>query len=383
MSVKVNELSKLHSLSHFRLVAGEKGLSNEVSTVCLADLEVDKELVPYANGIRRGSFVISSLRHNLDLSTSDYIQIFDALMEHKVSAFSYNEKMVKKLPDKVLDMCNANALPVFAFNPEEVYIENVVFDIMHTIQEKSVSFSMDREIEKMLREGLSKAEVEGIATSINPNFHRNCIVAYIKAKDKEAEFSPGRIARSYAPSYENDSAVTTLLPFREGLLVIITMPRMDLKLRDKIIYDIVEQIPGRHRVMVACGSEQPTFDGLDRAVRECNHAYITGKLEDLDWVEYDDIGTYKFLIPNRNHPEEIAFMRKYMRNMSKEQLETAIVFVKCNGSFDKAAEKLICHRNTVRYRINKIHERTDPDKSEFQFYENLSAAIKIYMISGV
>lgn len=383
MSVKVNELTRLHSLSKFRLVAGEKGLGKEVSTVCLADLEVDKELVPYANGIRKGSFVISSLRNNPELENMDYIQIFDGLIERKVSAFSYNEKMVKKLPKKVLDMCNDFEIPVFAFNPEEVYIENVVFDIMHTIQEKSVSFSMDREIERMLKNDLSKSEVESIATSINPSFQRNCIVCFIKAKDKDAEFSPGRIARGYSPTYEDSNVVTTLLPFRDGLIVFITMPRIDMKVRDKVIYDIVEQIPGRHRVMVASSSEQPTMEGLDRAVRECNHAYITGKLEDLDWIEYDDIGTYKFLIPNRNHPEEIAFMRKYMRNMSKEQLETAIVFVKCNGSFDKAAEKLICHRNTVRYRINKIHERTDPDKSEFQFYENLSSAIKIYLISGV
>ena len=38
------------------------------------------------------------------------------------------------------------------------------------------------------------------------------------------------------------------------------------------------------------------------------------------------------------------------------------------------------HSNTVRYRINKVKEILNIDKSEFGFYEELSIGIKLYMI---
>ena len=76
-------------------------------------------------------------------------------------------------------------------------------------------------------------------------------------------------------------------------------------------------------------------------------------------------------------------MRRYIDQVNEEQLATAIAFVLAKGNYDDAAERLICHKNTVRYRLNRIQKKLDPGKTEAEFYENLAVAIKLYLIRTI
>ena len=378
MSIRVSEIVNQKSLKKFKLLAGESGLTKEVSTICIADLELDKNLFPYSGGMRRGSFVISNELINED----NMMEALKWFVEWRAAGLAISVKAGVKPKQEIIDLCNNIGFPLFMYNQEEVYFDNVIFEIMHLIEENSLAFSMEREVGKLLKGNLSQNEIEKIANSICPDFQRHVVVCFVKAKDSNTEFDVSRIVRNYSRENATDDAVVQLINYRDGLIIVISMGRIDLKVRDAIIDDVIGYNIDRDKLIIASGDEHPTFEELDKAFIECNYAYIAGKIEGLNRVEYDNIGTYRFLIPNRNNPAEIAFMKKYMRKMSNEQLETAIVFIRNNGNFDKAAQELMCHRNTVRYRINKIHESTDPGKSEFQFYENLSTAIKIFLISG-
>nr|WP_243157966.1 helix-turn-helix domain-containing protein [Aminipila terrae] len=55
-------------------------------------------------------------------------------------------------------------------------------------------------------------------------------------------------------------------------------------------------------------------------------------------------------------------------------------FVENDGNYIKTAEALYLHKNTIRYRINKIKELHHMENSELNFYEQLSIAIKLYKI---
>ena len=54
--------------------------------------------------------------------------------------------------------------------------------------------------------------------------------------------------------------------------------------------------------------------------------------------------------------------------------------VLAKGDTIKAAERLFCHKNTIRYRIGKLQEKVDPLTNEKEFYQNLAAAIKVYLL---
>ena len=61
-------------------------------------------------------------------------------------------------------------------------------------------------------------------------------------------------------------------------------------------------------------------------------------------------------------------------------MNTAISFVRAGGHLEQAARTLCLHKNTLRYRVNKLHSQLAPDLSDEDFYEALSTAIKIYLI---
>ena len=81
-----------------------------------------------------------------------------------------------------------------------------------------------------------------------------------------------------------------------------------------------------------------------------------------------------------------AYMRDYLAPIFEEEdkdsdlLQTAIEYVLAKGDTIKAAERLFCHKNTIRYRIGKLQEKVDPYSNEKEFYQNLAAAIKIYLL---
>ena len=60
--------------------------------------------------------------------------------------------------------------------------------------------------------------------------------------------------------------------------------------------------------------------------------------------------------------------------------ETARAFVLADGDLEQAAEKLFCHKNTIRYRIDKIHKLLDPVSSNQAFYDSLRIAVMTLLL---
>ena len=383
MSIRVADITQYKSLKKFNLLAGESGLNAEITSVCLADLEVDNNLVPYANGFRRGSFIITSLRDADTKKDLDMVEVIESLIAFKCSGMAFNSRMLKELPKKALELCNKEGFPIFSFDPGEVYIEIAVFDIMQAIKASSVSFSLDREIAQMLSGSMLREEIEKMAKSINPDFLKKCTVSYLWSKEEQTDFSAGRIARAYSDSPIETGVVSALMAYKEGILVVVSMDNYDMELRDETIDRILNYIDNKENINIVSSSIHSTFTELDMAFRECNATYIVANIEGKQRLEYENIGIYKLLIPNKHQPEYISFKNRYLKEMNKEQLETAIGFVLSDGDYDASATKLICHRNTVRYRIAKIHEKTDPEATEYQFLENLSTAIKLHLIESI
>lgn len=61
-------------------------------------------------------------------------------------------------------------------------------------------------------------------------------------------------------------------------------------------------------------------------------------------------------------------------------LETAIAYIEKDQSIKRTAEALYQHDNTIRYRIKKMKEILDMTHLEGSFNEQLSIAVKIYLL---
>jgi DNA-binding PucR family transcriptional regulator len=127
-------------------------------------------------------------------------------------------------------------------------------------------------------------------------------------------------------------------------------------------------------------------DGIDRCIAQAYWAEITAEIESTAVKHYEELGIYKLFVPWPGTRAASEFMESYLMPLLSESgnddelLETAICYVQADGDMNAAAERMFCHKNTIRYRVGKLQERLDPDSGEKVFFQNLSAAVKIYLL---
>ena len=99
------------------------------------------------------------------------------------------------------------------------------------------------------------------------------------------------------------------------------------------------------------------------------------------------MGIYKLIAHHSGDKKILDFAYNYLKPILEEDgkenelLQTGIAYVFAGGDANLAANKLFCHKNTIRYRINKIQEKLDPVATEADFFTNLTTAIKIYLLN--
>ena len=127
-------------------------------------------------------------------------------------------------------------------------------------------------------------------------------------------------------------------------------------------------------------------DGIDRVIQQAYWAQAVAEIENETTKNYKDLGVYKLIISDIHASGIAEYMEDYLQPLFEdlekdpELLHTAIEYILAKGDSQRTADRLFCHKNTIRYRLGKIHERLDPTVNEREFYQNLAIAIKIHLL---
>jgi carbohydrate diacid regulator len=118
---------------------------------------------------------------------------------------------------------------------------------------------------------------------------------------------------------------------------------------------------------LAIGSYHPALDGIAETYREAVYTLNVGEKLDphKNIYFYKDYKLPVFLVRAKQYGivEEIVPYFEQLKKHDKkgELLETLVTYIQENGDANKIAGKLFIHRNTLRYRLDKIHELTNKD----------------------
>lgn len=382
MAITIKDIIKLHSLQAFRLLAGKSGLDKPVTVAGILDHEfLDADKPFKVEAFDRNSFVISSLlfaKENKQL----ILPAVEGLFKAGVSGFAFKTVIFDELPREVLEYAERHAFPIFSFNGVE--FENVIFEIMDAVKSEDHMLILEKNIGKMIEQNLTRSEIMILAKGISAGFRQNAQIAYISNIDMDrSAVRETVLKRFYANAELPGKAV--MCSYKDDLIIIITMPELQQNKFDIILEEIVDYCGINENAVVGLSNTHSSYEGMDYCLREGYYASLVGRIEGRSRVRYEKIGTYQMLLPKRNSDEQIAFMFGYLGPIlgQEEQLKTAIQYVLAAGDINETAARLICHKNTVRYRINKLHEILDEEASDFAFYENLSTAVKIYLIKNL
>lgn len=381
MAVTIKDIIKLKTLQNFKLLAGEKGMDNTVISAGLLDYEfLDDVDYKLEGSFDKNSFVISSFLFAKD-NHKLLLPAIKKLMSVGVSGLAYKTVIFEKLPDEVITFANNNNFPIFKFG-EDIFFENIIFDIMEAVQlEDNMSTSEDN-IRKMIEFKLTRQEVKILSRSISLSFKKNAMVIYATPLEHDKPIELIRIIKSFLLNkIMREKAM--LCTYKKGLVIIITSESNDATKFELILIEILEYIGlTLDNIKLSYSNIHPAYEELDYCLKESYYAFISSLIEKQSKTYYDKIGTYKFLIPQLENEEISMFMSDYLKPIlsQSEQIKTAIQFILSKGNIDETASRLICHKNTVRYRINKLHEIIDPTSTDMEFYEKLSTSIKIYLL---
>jgi sugar diacid utilization regulator len=220
---------------------------------------------------------------------------------------------------------------------------------------------------------------------MNPLF-RPYLTAYcISVRDSDGDDMAHKIKFINLP--ENLKRVTFVCRCRNRYLVILSGDEESPLERLEMLDDIFAcyGIKKAETTMGVSGATR-LGDGIDRCIVQSYWSEIVAEIEKTSVKHYDELGIYKLFVPWPGARAASEFMESYLAPLMSESgnddelLETAICYVLADGDMNVAAERMFCHKNTIRYRVGKLQERLDPDSGEKVFFQNLSSAVKIYLL---
>ena len=390
MSITILEAMKLPTLKDFKLVAGYRGLDREIESVSILDYEYERSLSgkQIVTFFRRQDFVLSSLIYAKD-DPSLILESVKGLISDGVSGLAVKNIYYDVLPDEVIQYANDMDFPIFMFDKKGSFYEDIVTEIYAKNKEKSSMSFKEAKIGILLKEELDKSSVKNMAEDFNISFKNNLFCICLKPKKYIEENTLSNIistlnrdlAINHA-AYRYHGSIFIIYTYEDkyrekkdidfNKLVSLAMPSLFINLNDYYL-----GISNFHK----------NIDELNLALKESMYAMKVASIEEENKKYYYEIGAYKILMPSYNnsymmnfYSDNIGKIKQYDQKYNTELLATSIAYIKSGGNIKETAKIVNLHENTVRYRINKLKEIIGIKNSEFEFYEQLSLGVKLYMI---
>ena len=101
------------------------------------------------------------------------------------------------------------------------------------------------------------------------------------------------------------------------------------------------------------------------------------------------MGVYRLIAPQMSSETLVKSAKNFLGPLlgtENEDLRTLLVTAKeyVTSGFDlnKTAERLFCHKNTVRYRVRRVHELLGGSLDEENFRESLALSARVLLLEG-
>jgi len=384
--MQLAELLALPTFSDFELIAGETGLGRDIGNVDILEYEYFTQKFGVFS---ENDFVLTSLFFAKDDPTLIGKSIEKLLAQH-ISALAVKTVFYTKLPDEVIDLCNAHKLPLFTF--QHAYMEDLIVSFNELQKSDQRNLLLEENLHFLLQTTADKSLVESTAHEINPAFLAHAVAFYLT--DRQNPHSPRRIAtvlnRLLYKQYRYQQLYyVSYLKYDNGLLVIYTQNDAQLAeppqaLIGKLLrsYDIKE-----NDFYIGCSNCHPTFTRLHQLIQESLDANLLCQQQDAACVSYSDLGVYRQLLPlSRQLPcreqlqTVVQTLQTYDSKFSSRLLETLLTYVRNGGEVARTAQQLYQHPNTIRYRLTKARELLAPCLGTEHFYEQIFNLLTIYQL---
>ena len=392
--MKLRDVMKLSELSGFRLIAGNGGLDREVNACEIIDfefadgIEFSREEMFYGNSIGLTSLMFARYDSSMIL---DAVKQLDSM---GVACLSYKPIFFKELPEEVLAYSETNNFPIYEIT-DDAFFEDIVLAVKNEAGLDMTEKEVEEAFEKVLKGSISDNECARLMHMVLPKAGRYlqavCFEGISGAETAADPFDRDHMVRysrrlSLDPRY---AGRVTFERFRQGGLVFLTRTDADGGDMDVLLKDaaIATGLPLEEAVTGM--SEIVERDDFSRAVREAFWAMRAASVNDRRSQKYRDMGVYRLLAPQMSSETLVNSAKNFLEPLLGTEDEdirnlqvTAKEYVISGFDLNEAAEKLFCHKNTVRYRVRRIHDLLGGSLDEENFRESLALSARVLLLEG-
>jgi purine catabolism regulator len=180
------------------------------------------------------------------------------------------------------------------------------------------------------------------------------------------------------------NGATILYPLREG------QPTSDkLGQLAQAIHQKVAATAPSWSVSIGIGQLHDGLMGVPQSYREAQHAMKIGRHTrgTQHTTFFADLGIYRMLLqfaqsqdPNEFFCEPLQRLIEYNQQMDKELVKTIAAFLACNGNLTETSTRLFIHRNTLKYRLERIRDITQIDLDDAENRLMLHLGLKMNQV---
>lgn len=369
MVLTVKDAVNLEHTRDFVLLTGKADLERRVDALGIIEHEMKEDVF---STFRKGDFVITNF-YSIKDKPEEIFEIVKALIEINVSALAVKKLYFDEIDEKTIKYADENKFPIFIYD-KSILSEEIIFDILKALKNEDDSNYMASKIYGIVGSRLSPNMVRKIAYEINGSFKENIKVSYIiNHSDMD------HIISSINSGPYRDVASKGLI-FEGGILIINSFEESKFNLESFFLRNGII----KENCLIGESSDGFTLSQLDFGIKEAIFSAQMGALKDRKKTKFDELGIYKFLLPNienewlkKFYAEFVDKIKEYDKKYEANLLITGKNFVKFNGDYKKTAEHMYQHHNTIRYRISKIREIAYVESEISGFYEQLAIALRI------
>ena len=390
MPTVANLLSK-SMFSEFRVVSGKNGLNNNVTSAGFFEWEQDNQITRSFN---KGEFVITTLS-SLKNDTAAIEKSLKLLINNNVAAIAIKDIFYKDLPGIIKDYSDERGVPIMFFT--DTYIDEILYAVKNeTLNSLYTSFN-EIVIDSLIsNDNLDNLEKENLLRKINPFFLSGSMMcAYISNDTDTSAISQESFdiyndilldsGVNIPKKIDDADFVYSFIAYKRGIFLIATSNTTSLNTLTKFRDSLIEVLSKSDELSHLCIGVSEYILGVENISTMLVNAIFANTSCILDKrnvvaienAPFDHI-VFKdrYLLGSNLYYEQILDKLSETSSQRSPLLETLITLISCNGNVDMTAQKMYQHKNTIRYRLNKL-------KTIFAADNEMEFTGKLYFFSRI
>lgn len=388
--VTVEKLLTIPKLRNIEVVAGKSGLQRKVGHVTVMEVP---DIVQWLKG---DDFLITSLYAVKDDVQAQCKLINEIAFTSCACIAVKTGQYIKDIHDDLKAVADKHSIPLLCIPYNLNYIDIIVNAMNYLFEEQNPRVVLEKYIKDVIFEAYTDAYTmveRGNLLGLMVDKQAYCAMtiqfqhSYVPSEAEMqslwrtgisiAQFASAQRGLCHCIAVNTKKHSTILLDSDSEVIIQRLIPFVERE----AITQLQHSLPN-HRTYIGYGSAGKGLQGIHDTFFHSLHASQAGQIffPDQSSYHYGDMEIYYIVAEIIGNNKATFFSNLLNQIDSKDVLETLVTYFESNISVNDTATKLHAHKNTIKYRLQRVKDLTGLDTRSFNDCLKLFMAIAVYKI---